>query len=80
MAEEAKKNWKLVLMLDSRREVNHELELSEEMDQREATEFVMKQLERDSWWFLESGVAVYTNAVEAFYLEEAAQLTTFNIN
>ncbi|SIS38418.1 hypothetical protein [Salimicrobium flavidum] len=80
MAEESKKKWDLILLLDSRREVEYEMELSEEMNQREATEFVTKQLERDSWWFLESGVAVYTNAVEAFYLKGAAKVTQFNIN
>ncbi|PBB06673.1 hypothetical protein [Salimicrobium humidisoli] len=80
MAEEAKKNWHMVLLLDSRREVKHELEISEEMTKREATEFITKQLERDRWWFLESGVAVYTNSVEAFYLEGQAAVTQFNVN
>lgn len=41
-------------------------------------EFIVKQLDRGSWWFLEDGVVLHTKAVEGFYLEEGADRTDFS--
>ncbi|ASF39098.1 MULTISPECIES: hypothetical protein [Halobacillus] len=74
----SKKEWQVVFLLDSKRVITHELDLSEAMDQREASEFIVKQLDRGSWWFLEDGVVLHTKAVEGFYLEEGADRTDFS--
>ncbi|MFQ3543960.1 hypothetical protein Q7A53_07725 [Halobacillus rhizosphaerae] len=75
---EAKKSWHVIFLLDSTRIVAHDLELSEEMDAREASEFITKQLDRGSWWFLEDGVAIHTEGVECFYLDRCAKHTRFS--
>ncbi|MFC7061427.1 hypothetical protein [Halobacillus seohaensis] len=74
----AKNEWHVVFLLDSKRVVTHDLELSEEMDERETMEFIVKQLDRGSWWFLEDGVAVHTASVESFYLDKRAYRTRFS--
>ncbi|MBA2174426.1 hypothetical protein H0266_05840 [Halobacillus locisalis] len=73
-----KKEWHVIFLLDSKRVVTHDLELSEEMDEREASEFIVKQLDRGTWWFLEDGVALHTSGVESFYLDKCARKTRFS--
>ncbi|WP_173916696.1 hypothetical protein [Halobacillus sp. Marseille-Q1614] len=75
---ESKKEWNVVFLLDSKREVSHQLELSEELNERETLEFIEKQLERGDWWFLEDSVALHTSSVESYYLENRVQFTQFS--
>ncbi|GGF12842.1 hypothetical protein GCM10010954_09460 [Halobacillus andaensis] len=76
--ENKKKEWHVIFLLDSKRVVTHDLDLSEEMDERETMEFIVKQLDRGDWWFLEEGVAVHTSSVESFYLDKRAHRTRFS--
>ncbi|RWZ60842.1 hypothetical protein EQV77_05985 [Halobacillus fulvus] len=75
-----KKEWHVIFLLDSQRVVTHYLDLSEEMDEREVSEFIVKQLDRGTWWFLEDGVALHTKGVESFYLDKCAKRTRFSRN
>ncbi|WP_240339770.1 hypothetical protein [Halobacillus ihumii] len=74
----SKKSWHVIFLLKSDRVVAHDLDLSEEMTERETSEFIVKQLEKGEWWFLEDGVAIHTNSVESFYLDKAARRTRFS--
>lgn len=73
-----KDEWHVIFLLDSKRVVTHDLELSEAMDEKEASEFIVKQLDRGTWWFLEDGVALHTRGVECFYLDKCAKRTRFS--
>ncbi|UOR13066.1 hypothetical protein [Halobacillus amylolyticus] len=73
-----KKSWHVIFLLNSERIVAHDLDLSEEMTEREASEFIVKQLDKGDWWFLEDGVAIHTNSVQSFYLDKAARKTRFS--
>nr|WP_181349206.1 hypothetical protein [Thalassobacillus sp. CUG 92003] len=66
--------------MDSKRVVSHDMEVSEPLDQKEAAEFITKQLEKGAWWFLEDGVALRTGRVEAFYLDKSAHQTHFSLD
>ncbi|WLR47227.1 hypothetical protein LC065_17150 [Halobacillus litoralis] len=74
----SKKEWHVIFLLDSKRVVTHDLELSEDMNEREASEFITKQLDKGTWWFLEDGVALHTSGVESFYLDKCAKKTRFS--
>ncbi|UOQ43287.1 hypothetical protein MUN89_15340 [Halobacillus salinarum] len=75
---EMRKSWKVVFLVHSTRVVSHEMELSEEMSAREASEFIVKQLDKGEWWFLEDGVGLHTDSVESFYLDGCAKQTRFS--
>ncbi|MCP3030581.1 hypothetical protein LF817_04435 [Halobacillus sp. A1] len=74
----SKRDWKVVFLLISGRVVTHDLDLSEEMTERETMEFISKQLDRGEWWFLEDGVSIHTSSVESYYLSEYTQRTSFS--
>lgn len=73
-----KKTWHVIFLLKSKRVVTHDLELSEEMAEKDTCEFIIKQLDRGPWWFLEDGVALQTDGVECFYLDKSAHRTRFS--
>ncbi|MBM7553091.1 hypothetical protein [Thalassobacillus pellis] len=77
MAEEQKQNWQFNFLMESGRTISKEVELSEPHNEREACDFIMKQLERGLWWSLDDDLVIRTDRVETFYLGEAKNAADF---